>query len=50
MIDPLNRIAALWWTWMSGMFWQVGLLIVIVACLDAGCAAGPGPKFAMRSG
>ncbi len=35
MIDPLNRIAALWWTWMSGMFWQVGLLVAIVACLDA---------------
>ena len=35
MVEQLNRIAELWWIWTVGMFWQVGLLIVIVACLDA---------------
>ena len=34
-IDQLNRLAELWWIWTVGMFWQVGLLILIVACLDA---------------
>jgi len=34
MIDQLNAIAEAWWGWMAGMFWQVGLLIVLIACID----------------
>jgi beta-lactamase regulating signal transducer with metallopeptidase domain len=35
MIDMINDIALFWWDWMAGMFWQVGLLIILVACIDA---------------
>ena len=34
MIESLNAIAHVWWTWIAAMFWQVGLLIVLIACLD----------------
>lgn len=34
MIEQINNLAQLWWDWTLGMFWQVGLLIVLVALLD----------------
>jgi beta-lactamase regulating signal transducer with metallopeptidase domain len=34
MINAINNIACLWWSWMAAMFWQVGLLIILVACID----------------
>lgn len=34
MTDMLNQIAEKWFAWQLSMFWQVGLLIVIVAGLD----------------
>jgi beta-lactamase regulating signal transducer with metallopeptidase domain len=34
MAGHLNHIADAWWNWMFSMFWQVGLLIVLVAILD----------------
>ncbi len=34
MIEHLNTIARLWWDWSAAMFWQVGLLIVLIAALD----------------
>lgn len=34
MVEQLNTVARLWWDWSAAMFWQVGLLIVLIACLD----------------
>jgi beta-lactamase regulating signal transducer with metallopeptidase domain len=34
MIELLNGVARAWWGWAAAMFWQVGLLIVLIACLD----------------
>jgi hypothetical protein len=34
MIELLNHIARLWWAWTASMFWQVGLLILLVGCID----------------
>ncbi len=34
MIASINTIARLWWEWSAAMFWQVGLLIVLIACVD----------------
>jgi beta-lactamase regulating signal transducer with metallopeptidase domain len=34
MIEQINNLAQLWWDWTSAMFWQVGLLIVLIALLD----------------
>jgi beta-lactamase regulating signal transducer with metallopeptidase domain len=34
MVEQLNAIARLWWEWSVGMFWQVGLLILLIAALD----------------
>ncbi|MBN1787679.1 MAG: hypothetical protein JW806_04725 [Sedimentisphaerales bacterium] len=34
MINTLNTIAQNWFTWELAMFWQVGLLIAIIAGLD----------------
>ncbi len=34
MTDILNQIAEKWFSWQLSMFWQVGLLIAIVAGLD----------------
>jgi len=34
MVEQLNTLARLWWDWSAAMFWQVGLLIVLIACLD----------------
>ncbi len=34
MIEQINNISMSWWGWMSQMFWQVGLLIILVACID----------------
>ncbi len=35
MIEHINQFAQWWWTWSMNMFWQVGLLIVLVAFIDA---------------
>lgn len=34
MVEQLNAIARLWWAWSAGMFWQVGLLILLIAAVD----------------
>ncbi len=34
MVEQLNAIARIWWDWTAAMFWQVGLLIVLIACID----------------
>ena len=34
MIEEINHLAQSWWDWMSAMFWQVGLLILIIAMID----------------
>ncbi|MBP7053678.1 MAG: hypothetical protein KBE65_21930, partial [Phycisphaerae bacterium] len=34
MVEQLNAIARLWWNWSVGMFWQVGLLILLIATID----------------
>lgn len=34
MIEQINHLAHSWWDWMSAMFWQVGLLIVLIATID----------------
>ena len=34
MIELLNHIARLWWDWTASMFWQVGLLILVIGCID----------------
>ena len=34
MIDQINHIAQSWWDWMWPMFWQVSLLIILIAVID----------------
>jgi beta-lactamase regulating signal transducer with metallopeptidase domain len=34
MIEQLNTLSLTWWSWMSGMFWQVSLLIILISGLD----------------
>jgi len=34
MVDQLNEIASTWWEWMLSMFWQVGILIVLIGIID----------------
>ena len=34
MVELLNSIARLWWDWTAAMFWQVGLLIILIGCID----------------
>ncbi|NQV34368.1 MAG: M56 family metallopeptidase, partial [Phycisphaeraceae bacterium] len=34
MIETLNHVAQGWWSLSVSMFWQVGLLIVAIACVD----------------
>ena len=34
MVEQLNTIARLWWEWSAAMFWQVGLLILVIAAID----------------
>jgi len=34
VVELLNDIARHWWEWTASMFWQVGLLILVIACLD----------------
>ena len=34
MIEQINNLAQLWWSWMWPMFWQVSLLIAIIALVD----------------
>ena len=34
MVDTINSISLFWWDWMAAMFWQVGLLIILIACID----------------
>ena len=34
MVELLNHVGHLWWDWTASMFWQVGLLILVIACID----------------
>ncbi len=34
MVEQLNQIARLWWDWSVAMFWQAGLLIILIGCVD----------------
>ncbi len=34
MIETLNQLAALLWGWMSTMFWQVSLLVLIISGIE----------------
>jgi beta-lactamase regulating signal transducer with metallopeptidase domain len=34
MVEQLNAIARLWWAWSAAMLWQVGLLIILIGCID----------------
>ncbi|MBN1972198.1 MAG: hypothetical protein JW787_01065, partial [Sedimentisphaerales bacterium] len=34
MVEQINSIAQLWWNWMWPMFWQVSLLVIIIAIAD----------------
>lgn len=34
MIEEINHLAQIWWDWMSAMFWQVGLLIILIVVID----------------
>ena len=34
MIELLNHIGRLWWDWTASMFWQVGLLILLIGGID----------------
>jgi beta-lactamase regulating signal transducer with metallopeptidase domain len=34
MVEQLNAIARLWWDWSAAMFWQAGLLILLIGCID----------------
>jgi hypothetical protein len=31
MIEQINALSIAWWSWMSGMFWQVSLLIILIS-------------------
>ncbi len=34
MTEQINTIAEIWWSWMWPMFWQVGVLIVLIGAVD----------------
>jgi len=34
MIEQINHIAGLWWSGAIAMFWQVGVLILLIGCVD----------------
>ncbi len=34
MIEQINKISEIWWSWMWPMFWQVGVLIVLLGVVD----------------
>jgi hypothetical protein len=34
MIEQISKIAEIWWSWMWPMFWQVGVLIVLIAAVE----------------
>ena len=34
MIEQINHIAGLWWSGTIAMFWQVGILIILIGCVD----------------
>jgi beta-lactamase regulating signal transducer with metallopeptidase domain len=34
MIEQINHIAHLWWSGTTAMFWQVGVLIILIGCVD----------------
>ncbi|MBN1350558.1 DUF4412 domain-containing protein [candidate division KSB1 bacterium] len=34
MIENINAVSQLWWQWMSAMFWQVSLLILLITAID----------------
>ena len=34
MIEQMNHIGQLWWSWMGPMFWQVSVLIILIGAID----------------
>ena len=34
MIEQLNSMAQAWWDWMGPMFWQIGVLVLVVGTVD----------------
>ena len=34
MIEQINALSITWWSWMSGMFWQASLLIILISGID----------------
>jgi len=34
MIEQLNGLAQAWWDWMGPMFWQMGVLVLLVGTID----------------
>jgi beta-lactamase regulating signal transducer with metallopeptidase domain len=34
MIEQINHITQLWWSGTIAMFWQVGVLIILIGCVD----------------
>lgn len=34
MVEQINHVAQWWWDWSLAMFWQVGLLIALIALAD----------------
>jgi beta-lactamase regulating signal transducer with metallopeptidase domain/DUF4097 and DUF4098 domain-containing protein YvlB len=34
MIEQINHIAQVWWSGTIAMFWQVGVLIILIGCVD----------------
>ena len=34
MTEQLNSLAQAWWDWMGPMFWQMGLLVLVIGALD----------------
>ena len=34
MIEQINHLAGLWWSGTIAMFWQVGVLIILIGCVD----------------
>jgi beta-lactamase regulating signal transducer with metallopeptidase domain/phage tail protein X len=34
MVELLNHLTHVWWAWTASMFWQVGLLILLIGSVD----------------
>ena len=34
MTEQLNSLAQAWWDWMGPMFWQMGVLVLVIGAVD----------------